>query len=256
MSILDTIVAETRNRVEADKIKGVSFNNKTYLESFAFEKALKEKGMSFICEVKKASPSKGIIAEDFPYIEIAKDYEKAGAAAISVLTEPKFFLGSDEYLAKIRKNVNIPIIRKDFVVDAFQIDQAADMGADAVLLIAAVLSENKLREFIKLADSFGLSALVEVHDEKELESAINAGARIIGVNNRNLHDFSVDTGNSVRLRKLAPKETVFVSESGIKTADDIKLLNKNGVNAVLVGETLMKSKDKKAALEKLRGDLR
>lgn len=256
MSILDEIVLETEKRVEADKVKGVRIENRTHLEAFAFEKALKQKEMAFICEVKKASPSKGIIAEDFPYLEIAKDYEKAGAAAISVLTEPKFFLGDDKYLAEIRKNVNIPIIRKDFVIDAFQIEQAAHLGADAVLLIAAILNESKLKEFIKLADEFGLSSLVEAHDENELKSAVSAGARIIGVNNRNLHDFSVDTGNSVRLRKLAPKETVFVSESGIKTAKDIKLLSENGVNAVLVGETLMKSKDKKAELARLKGEVK
>ncbi|MBR5943780.1 MAG: indole-3-glycerol phosphate synthase TrpC, partial [Lachnospiraceae bacterium] len=220
---------------------------------FAFEKALKKDDISFICECKKASPSKGLIAPDFPYLQIAKEYEAAGADCISVLTEPKWFLGSDEYLKQITANVNIPCIRKDFTVDEYMIYEAKLLGASAVLLICSILCKNEIKRYIEICDKLGLSALVETHNEDEVAMALEAGARVIGVNNRNLKDFSVDTENSKRLRTLIPKDVVFVSESGVKDAEDIKILREIGADAVLVGEALMKAPDKKAKLNELRG---
>ena len=209
--------------------------------------------MSFICECKKASPSKGIIAEDFDYLKIAKEYEAAGADCISVLTEPKWFLGSDDYLRDIVNTVKLPCIRKDFTVDEYMIYEAKVLGAKAVLLICAILSEGQLKEYIKICHELGISALVEAHDEAEIKMAVAAGARIIGVNNRNLKDFSVDTKNSKRLRQLIPEDIIFVSESGIKDSEDIKALEAENVNAVLVGEALMKAEDKALKLKELRG---
>ena len=208
--------------------------------------------MSFICECKKASPSKGLIEPDFRYLEIARGYEKAGADCISVLTEPKWFLGSDEYLKEIAKTVSIPCIRKDFTVDEYQIYQAKTLGAAAVLLICSILSEVQLGEYIKICDSLGISALVEIHNEKEAVMAVRAGARIIGVNNRNLKDFTVDTANSRKLRDLIPDDIIFVSESGVKSTDDIRAIREIGADAVLIGETLMRADDKKAKLDELR----
>lgn len=258
-NILQTIAEATLLRVEECK-KEVSLSEvksaalRLNCETgFPFEKALSQKDISFICECKKASPSKGIIAEDFPYLQIAKDYEAAGASAISVLTEPKWFMGKDEYLKEIAETVSIPCLRKDFTVDAYMIYEAKLLGASAVLLICSILDENTIRDYIKICDELGLSALVEAHDEKEIESALNAGARIIGVNNRNLKDFTVDVHNSERLRKLVPTDVLFVAESGIKTSKDIDVLRKANVNAVLIGETFMKSPDKKAMLNELRG---
>ena len=218
-----------------------------------FEKALGKEGMSFICECKKASPSKGLIAEDFPYLQIAKEYEAAGADCISVLTEPKWFLGSDEYLKEIAAAVSIPCLRKDFTVDEYMIYQAKALCAAAVLLICAILSESQLKEYIGICSTLGLSALVEAHDENEVRAALRCGAGIIGVNNRDLRDFSVDTGNSRRLREMIPSDVIFVSESGIKNAEDVQLLKDAGVDAVLIGEALMKSEDKKLKLAQLRG---
>lgn len=220
--------------------------------NFAFEKALKTKELSFICEVKKASPSKGIIAQDFPYLEIAREYEKAGASAISCLTEPKWFLGSDEYLRQIAEEVSIPVLRKDFTVCDYQIYEAKLLGADAVLLICALLDTAQIKEYISICDTLGMSALVEAHNEHEIQSALEADARVIGVNNRNLKDFSVDVGNSARYRSMIPNDVVFVSESGIKSHNDIKSLVDNGTDAVLIGETLMRAQDKKAMLRELR----
>lgn len=254
MSILNRIVEATRGRVARDKQTGIQKRIPRTLPPFAFEHALRKRDIAFICEVKKASPSKGLIAPEFPYLDIARQYEAAGAAAISVLTEPDFFQGRDEYLAEIRGETGIPLLRKDFVIDPFQLEQAYALGADAALLICAILPLEQLVDLIKLADSLGLSCLVEAHDEHELQTALAAGARVIGVNNRDLRTFRVDTANSVRLRKLAPSETIFVSESGISTAADVELLRKNGVDAVLVGETLMRAPDKAAALAALRGD--
>ena len=220
--------------------------------NFEFEKALQGDDLSFICEVKKASPSKGIIAETFPYLQIAKDYEAAGASTISCLTEPKWFLGSDKYLKEIASAVSIPVLRKDFTVCEYQIYEAKTLGASAVLLICALLNSNTISRYIKICDELGISAVVEAHDESEVKSALSAGARIIGVNNRNLKDFSVDVNNSTRYREMIPADTVFISESGIKTHDDIEVLLKNKTNAVLIGETLMRADDKTAALKELK----
>ena len=223
-------------------------------EPFRFEKALAADGdIHFICECKKASPSKGLIAPDFPYLEIARQYEEAGASAISVLTEPKWFLGSTEYLREIAEEVTVPCLRKDFTVDPYMIYEAKLLGASAILLICAILDTGTLEEYLKVADSLGLSAIVEAHDEAEVASAVSAGARIIGVNNRNLKDFTVDIHNSIRLRSCAPAGTIFVAESGIRTPEDVEILRQNGVNAVLVGEQLMRAGSPKEELNRLRG---
>ena len=219
---------------------------------FSFEKALQKPGMSFICECKKASPSKGLIAPEFPYLEIARQYEAAGADAISVLTEPKWFLGSDAYLREIADAVSIPCLRKDFTVDEYMIYEAKLLGASAVLLICSILGEEQIREYLAVCDTLGLSALVEAHDEAEVDMALQAGARVIGVNNRNLKDFTVDTENSSRLRARIPSEVLFVSESGVRGSEDVSRLQKIGADAVLVGETLMRADDKKQMLSKLR----
>lgn len=218
-----------------------------------FEKALKRPGLSFICECKKASPSRGVIAEDFPYLQIAREYQAAGADAISVLTEPKWFLGSDRYLREIAETVSLPCLRKDFTVDEYMIYEAKLLGASAVLLICSILSSRQLREYLQVCETLGLSALVEAHDESEVDMALDAGAGIIGVNNRNLRDFSVDTENSRRLREQIPAEVLFVSESGVKTAADAAALREIGADAVLVGETMMRAADKRAMLAELRG---
>lgn len=260
-TILDQLADYARERVAADQERVPLDALKRLIadgavptrESFAFEAALKKPGLSFICEIKKASPSKGIISEEFPYLEIAREYERAGADAISCLTEPKWFLGSDQIFREVRETVSTPMIRKDFTVDAYQIYQAKAMGADAVLLICAILSEEEICRSLALCDELGLSALVEAHDAVELQMAVRAGARIIGVNNRNLKDFSVDTNNSRRLRALAPEGVLFVSESGIQTADEVHALRESGVDAVLIGESLMRAADKKTMLEQLRG---
>ncbi len=220
---------------------------------FPFQQALKKPGVSFICECKKASPSKGLIAPNFPYLEIAKEYEAAGADCISVLTEPKWFLGNDEFLKEITEAVSIPCLRKDFTVDEYQIYQAKVLGASAVLLICSILTEDQMKDYIRICDNLGLSALVEVHDEQEVQMALNTGARIIGVNNRNLKDFSVDTDNSRRLRELIPPNVLFVSESGVRTAENVSALREIGADAVLIGETLMRASDKRAKLAELRG---
>lgn len=257
MSILNEIAARTKERIAEEKFKFplrelISQQNsdlaKHAEEKISFLEALKKPGMSYICEVKKASPSKGLIAPDFPYLDIAKEYEQAGASAISCLTEPFYFQGADRYLQEISQAVNIPVLRKDFTVDEYMFYQAKAFGASAVLLICAILDNSQLKAFGELAQELGLDALVEAHDQWEVDRALNLGAKIVGVNNRNLHDFTVDMGNSIRLRNMAPADTVFVSESGIKTAEDIRILYENQVDAVLIGETLMRSPDKKAAL--------
>ena len=257
--ILETIAQANRERyaeiekqipLEEIKSKALSMNIN---DEFPFEKALAKDGISYICEVKKASPSKGIIAEDFPYVQIAKDYENAGASAISVLTEPQWFKGENKYLQEISQNVKIPLLRKDFTVCEYQIYEAKVIGASAVLLICALLDTETIRKWIEICDSLGLSALVEAHTEEEVKSALDAGARVIGVNNRNLKDFTVDLTTCTRLRKLVPKEILFVGESGIKTAEDVQELREAGVNGLLIGETLMRNPDKKQALAKLNG---
>ena len=219
----------------------------------SFEKALKRPGLSFICECKKASPSRGVIAENFPYLQIAREYQEAGADAVSVLTEPKWFLGSDRYLREIAETVSLPCLRKDFTVDEYMIYEAKLLGASAVLLICSILSSRQLREYLQVCETLGLSALVETHDEGEVDMALEAGARIIGVNNRNLRDFSVDMENSRRLREQIPAEVLFVSESGVKTAADAAALREIGADAVLVGEAMMRATDKRGMLAELRG---
>ena len=257
--ILEEIAARTVQRVAEEKAAVPLSEMKKRAEAvdantgFPFRKALSGDEISFICEVKRASPSKGLIAPDFPYLDIARDYERAGASAISCLTEPFWFKGRDEYLAEISNAVTIPVLRKDFTVDEYMIYQAKTLGASAVLLICSILSKEQLSEYLGIAHSLGLSALVEAHDEDEVRTALSVGAGIIGVNNRDLRTFTVDINNSARLRKLVPPEILFVSESGIKTAADIEALRSNGTNAVLIGETLMRSPDKKAALDELRG---
>lgn len=257
--ILDEIAAKTRIRVAELKEKIPLSEVKaqalalTTNTDFPFEKALRTNDIAFICEVKKASPSKGVIAEDFPYLEIARDYEAAGASAISVLTEPYYFKGSDKYLTEIANAVSIPVLRKDFTVDSYQIYEAKIIGASAVLLICALLDAYTLTEYLNISHSLGMNAIVEAHTEEEVQSAIKSGARIIGVNNRNLKTFEVDITTSARLRRLIPESTIFISESGIKTAADIAVLRENRTNAVLIGETFMRSPDKKKMLEELRG---
>lgn len=260
MTILDKLANHAKERVNLAKqslslqdIKKQAFSLPK--GNFEFEKALKNADFAFICECKKASPSKGIIAEDFDYLSIAKEYEKAGANCISVLTEPKWFLGSDNYLKEITKNVSIPCIRKDFTVDEYMIYEAKILGAKAILLICSILSGEQIKSYIKICDDLGLSALVEAHNEDEIKTAINSGARIIGVNNRNLKDFTVDTKNSENLRKLVPKDIIFIAESGITNAQDIKNLKNNNVNGVLIGETLMKAQNKQQKLLELKSML-
>ena len=257
--ILDTIVEATKVRVaqekkvetpEAVKAAALALPSDT---GFPFEAALRQQDFNFICEVKKASPSKGIIAEHFPYLDIAKEYEEAGAAAISVLTEPDFFKGDKKYLQEIASTVKIPVLRKDFIIDEYQIYQAKVWGASAILLICACLDVPTLTKFRELADSLGLSSLVEAHDEQEVQMAIDCGARIIGVNNRNLKDFTVDVQNSVRLRNLVQDDVIFVSESGLETPEDIQVLRDNNIGVALMGETFMRSPNKVEKLAYLYG---
>ena len=257
--ILDKIIEATKIRVaqekqvetpEAVKAAALALPADT---GFPFEAALRQQDFNFICEVKKASPSKGIIAEHFPYLDIAKEYELAGAAAISVLTEPDFFKGDKKYLQEIASTVKIPVLRKDFIIDEYQIYQAKVWGASAILLICACLDVPTLTKFRKLADSLGLSSLVEAHDEQEVQMAIDCGARIIGVNNRNLKDFTVDVQNSVRLRNLVEDDVIFVSESGLETPEDIQVLRDNNIGVALMGETFMRSPNKVEKLAYLYG---
>ena len=257
-NILETIASYTKIRIHQNKamksmkeIKAEAFGMDCNT-GFPFEKALKTKPITFICECKKASPSKGLIVSDFDYLGIAKEYEMAGAAAISVLTEPKWFMGNDNYLKEIAEEVSLPCLRKDFVIDEYMIYEAKLLGAAAVLLICSILPEKILCKYLTLCDSLGLSALVEVHNEDEVNMALRAGARVIGVNNRNLADFSVDVKNSTRLRRLIPEEVLFVAESGIRSPEDVMELNRAKVNGVLIGETLMRASDKKAMLDFLR----
>lgn len=263
-SILDTLaeaarqrVAQSSSRVPLDALREQA-RALPPASPFAFERALDGldptgDSLHFICECKKASPSKGLIAKSFPYLEIARDYEEAGASAISVLTEPTRFLGSDTYLREIAAKADIPCLRKDFTVSEYQIFEAALLGAGAVLLICSLLDTATINRYLGICDELGISALVEAHDKEELASALSAGARVVGVNNRNLKDFSVDISTSVRLRQMVPPEILFVAESGISSAADTALLRDNGVHAVLVGEQLMRARDKRAALAQLRG---
>ena len=262
--ILDELADLTRIRIEKQKTEYTPRNIERDAELMAaremevqefdypFEEALSKKGLSIISEVKKASPSKGVIAEDFPYMDIALEYERSGADAISCLTEPDRFKGSDEYLKGIVKQVSLPVLRKDFTIDPYMIYQAKLMGASAVLLIAAILTDEQLKEYYKIADTLGLSCLFEAHDEEEVKRCLAAGARILGVNNRNLKNFKVDINNSIRLRSLVPKDIIFVSESGIEKPADVKALKENGTDAVLIGEMLMRSNDKPGLIQKMK----
>ena len=257
MTILDRLAEHARERVAASKntipLKAMQAQALSLPKGdLRFEKALKGDGVSFICECKKASPSKGVIAGHYPYAEIAKAYEKAGADCISVLTEPKWFLGSADHLKEIAASVGIPVLRKDFTVDPYMIFEAKTLGASAVLLICTILERQEMEEYLAICDELGLSALVEAHDEHEIETALRINARVIGVNNRNLRDFSMDFSNSANLRSMVPDEVAFVSESGVKTRGDVVGLERIGVDAVLVGETLMRAADKTAMLRELR----
>ena len=258
MSILNELAAHARERVLADSenmsldILQAMCREKGRANGARFYDALKKDDLSFICEVKKASPSKGVIARDFPYLDIARDYEAAGADCISCLTEPKWFLGSDDIFREIRAAVSTPMLRKDFTVSDYQLYQSRLMGADCVLLICALLDTKTLAQYLAVCDELGLSALVETHDADEIRSAVAAGAKIIGVNNRNLKDFTVDTANSKKLCDLIPDDIIFVSESGVKSTDDIRAIREIGADAVLIGETLMRADDKKAKLDELR----
>ena len=258
--ILRTIADYARLRVASDKAAlpeeklAELCREQGAADGKAFEDALKKPGMSFICEVKKASPSKGVISEDFPYLDIAREYAAAGADCISCLTEPRWFLGSDDIFRAIRAEVDTPMLRKDFVVDEYQLRQARLMGANAVLLICAILSDDELKKYLAVCAGLGLAAVVEAHDADEIKRAVSAGARIIGVNNRNLRDFSVDFENSARLRSLVPENIVFISESGVKTPEDVSALRRAGADAVLIGETLMRAPDKGGMLALLKGE--
>lgn len=258
--ILDTLADCTRERIAYQKSQTPLVELKAQVKDldsetgYPFRAAIARPGMSFICECKKASPSKGLIAPEFPYLQIAKDYEAAGASAISCLTEPEYFKGSDQYLQEISAAVNIPVLRKDFTIDEYMIYQAKLFGASAVLLICAILSDSQMSEYRELAESLGLDALVEAHDEEEVSRADAIGARIIGVNNRDLRTFEVDINNSVRLREIIPEDKLYVSESGIRNAADVGVLYRNGTNAVLIGETLMRAANKKAMLDELRSE--
>ena len=259
MNILDQLAAHARERVEADRKQISEEELKAECRrrgpgnGKAFVQALQKPGLSFICEVKKASPSKGIIAADFPYTQIARAYEDAGADAVSCLTEPKWFLGSDEIFREIRKETSLPMLRKDFTVSTYQIYQARTMGADAVLLICAILDEKTLKDYLALSETLGLAALTEAHDEEEIGMAVRCGAKIIGVNNRNLKDFSVDFANAERLCAKIPAGRLFVAESGVTGPEDAERLRRLGADAALVGEALMRSNDKKGLLAAMRG---
>lgn len=261
-TVLDEIASRTKERIAVAKEEVSLETVKKQAEElgktqdFPFEKALRQPGISFICEVKKASPSRGVITEDFPYLQIAREYESAGAAAISCLTEPYFFQGSNHYLQEISSSVSIPILRKDFTVDEYMIYEAKILGASAILLICAILSDQQLSEYLQLAQKLGMTALTEVHTKEEMTRALQAGAKVIGVNNRNLKDFSVDINTAIGLRSMAPDSVCFVAESGIRTAEDIRQLHENKTDAVLIGETLMRVKDKKGKLQELRGLIR
>ncbi len=256
--ILTKLADSTRDRVEREKKQiQLEMVKKQALAmkrgDFSFEKVIAEGDISFICEVKRASPSKGMLVEEFPYVQIAKDYEEAGADCISVLTEPDYFKGDKQYLKEISENVTVPLIRKDFIIDEYMIYDAKIHGASCVLLICSLLDKETMEKYIEICDNLGMSALVEAHDEEEIQKAVEAGARMIGVNNRDLKTFTVDIGNSERLRKLVPDNILFIAESGIKTNADINRLRKAKVNGVLIGETFMKAENKKEMLQKLRG---
>lgn len=260
--ILDKLVLSTQKRLEnikkeicLEQIKEAALKKTKLKDEFLFEHILKKNTFSYICEVKKASPSKGIIANHFPYLEIAIQYEEADASAISVLTEPEYFKGSNEHLTEISNNVSIPILRKDFTIDEYQIYEAKAIGADAILLICSILNENLINKYINICDKLGLSALVEVHNKDEIKCAINSGARIIGVNNRDLNTFNIDINNCIQLRRYVPEHILFIAESGIQTKEHIDIIKSYSINGVLIGESLMRSENKKEMLSYLDGKI-
>lgn len=260
MTILDKLADLSRERVRADQAKISEAEMREQAQALgrgageAFSAALKRQGISFICEIKKASPSKGLISPDFPYMKIAADYERAGADCISCLTEPEYFLGSDQIFREIRAAVSLPMLRKDFTVSAYQLDQARVMGANAALLIVSLMDERTLGAYLEQCEELGIAALTETHDEAEIRTAVAAGAKIIGVNNRNLKDFTVDFDNAARLRDRIPADCVYVAESGVKTPEDVERLRRIGADAALIGETLMRAADPAARLRELKGE--
>ena len=258
MNILEQLAAHARKRTADDKAR-ISPEEMKELAiecgrggGSAFAAALKKPGLSLICEIKRASPSKGLIAPDFPYLEIASSYEEAGADAISCLTEPGWFLGSDDIFREIRQVIRTPMLRKDFTVDEYQIYQARTMGASAVLLICSLLDTRTIARYLDICGQLGLAALVEAHTEEEIASADAAGARIIGVNNRNLKNFDVDFSNAARLRDRIPPEAIYVAESGVSCPEDAAALRRIGADAVLVGEMLMRAENKAALMQAMR----
>lgn len=270
MNILDEIVEKTKERIEKEKqevsreelileirqkkvqmILNPMAQSETAKTPHSFYQALKKPGISYICEVKKAAPSKGILAEEFPYVDIAKEYKEAGAAAVSCMTEPFYFMGSDQYLWEIASEVDIPVLKNDFIIDDYMIVQAAAYGAAAVLLMCELLDDVQLREYREMAEDLGMDALVEAHDAAEIERALKSGARIIGVSNRDLKTFEINIENSIGLRNLVPEDVIFVSEGGIRKAEDICRMREHKVDAVLIGETFMRSSDKKKTMDEI-----
>ncbi len=258
MTILDKLADLSRARAAAEQEKVSEAELREQAKALgkgngeAFLSALKKPGISFICEIKKASPSKGLISPDFPYLKIAADYERAGADCISCLTEPEYFLGSDDIFREVREKVNLPMLRKDFTVCEYQLDQARVMGANAALLIVSLMDERTLTAYLEHCEELGIAALVETHDEEEIRKAVSAGAKIIGVNNRNLKDFTVNTDNAASLRRLIPEDVLFVSESGVRTPEDVRKIREMGADAALIGEALMRAEDKKKMLRSFR----
>jgi len=261
MNILEKLADLSRERVRAEEARVPAAEMRETARAMgpgggaAFLSALEKPGISFICEIKKASPSKGLISPDFPYLKIAEDYERAGADCVSCLTEPEYFLGSDRIFREVRERIHLPMLRKDFTVSPYQLDQARVMGANAALLIVSLMDEKTLGAYLERCGELGIAALVETHDEAEIRTAVSAGAKIIGVNNRNLKDFSVDFGNAARLREKIPAGCVYVAESGVKTPEDVERLREIGADAALIGETLMRAEDPAAALRLLKGEI-
>lgn len=252
--ILDTIVAHKREEVALLKRQGIDEPEGPVALPRGFARAITDyPGVAIIAEAKKASPSKGVIRPDFDPVAIARQYQAGGAQALSVLTDERFFQGSLRYLAQVRAAVTLPVLRKEFIIDPLQITEASRHGADAILLIVAILDIVQLRDFRQQAEELGMDVLVEIHDETEAEQAIAAGSRLIGVNNRDLRDFSVDLATTFRLRRVIPAAIPLVSESGIRDQRDMQRLAEHGIAAALVGETLMRADDQAQALRELRG---
>ena len=260
MTILDKLADLSRERAKADREKVPEAELREQALALgrgngeAFLSALKKPGISFICEIKKASPSKGLISPEFPYLRIAADYERAGADCISCLTEPEYFLGSDRIFREVRQQVSLPMLRKDFTVCTYQLDQARVMGANAALLIVSLMDGKTLEAYLERCEELGIAALVETHDEEEICTAVSVGAKMIGVNNRNLKDFSVDFSNAARLRDRIPADCIYVAESGVRTPEDVQRLRQIGADAALIGETLMRSPDPAEMLQQLKGE--